>query len=216
MQSHDMDSHWAGEQLETIRTLMERTAIYRRALGPTLLAAGALGIAAAALGAVLGLDSPRRFGLYWMGMAVLGLAGAFGLMRRQALKDVEPFWSPPARRVAQAMVPPFFAGLVAGVVVVYPSWREPLQVWWLPAIWMVLYGCALHAAGFSMPRGIRLFGWLFLAAGCALAVVLNERSYASGMPPLSQAHWLMGATFGGFHAAYGLYLVATSKPTGAA
>ncbi len=41
-------------------------------------------------------------------------------------------------------------------------------VLWLPLIWVVLYGCAFHAAGFFMPRGMRLFGWAFVIGGCGL------------------------------------------------
>src|ERR1700690_4243469 len=35
-----METNWAAEQLQTIRTLMERSAVYRRALGPVMLFAG--------------------------------------------------------------------------------------------------------------------------------------------------------------------------------
>ena len=45
-----MDSNWASEQLQTIRTLMERSAIYRRALAPIMLVAGAAGVVAAGIG----------------------------------------------------------------------------------------------------------------------------------------------------------------------
>ena len=76
---------------------------------------------------------------------------------------------------------------------------------------MVLYGCALHSAGFFMPRGIRLFGGGFIVCGCATLAVVNARSYAAGMPDLANAHWLMGAAFGGLHLAYGVYLGFTEK-----
>jgi hypothetical protein len=36
-----MDTNWAAEHLQTIRTLMERSALYRRALAPIMLCAGA-------------------------------------------------------------------------------------------------------------------------------------------------------------------------------
>ena len=35
-----METNWAAEQLQTIRTLMERSAVYRRALAPIMLFAG--------------------------------------------------------------------------------------------------------------------------------------------------------------------------------
>jgi hypothetical protein len=168
-----------------------------------------LGTAAAAVGWCANLQTPRGFGIFWIVVGAVAVTGAMLLMRRQALREVEPFWSPPARRVVRAVAPLFVVGLVVGLLAVWPEGRNPLSLWWLPPIWMVLYGCALQAAGFFMPRGIRLFGMVFLILGCAGLVLINERSYASGMPALVQAHWLMGATFGGLHLLYGIYLTVT-------
>ena|SRR2546426_12536247 len=206
-----MESRWATEHLQVIRTLMERAAVYRRALAPTTLVTGAVGLLASAVGWLADIGSPRAFGLYWVIVCIVTLASAFLVVRRQALKDSEPFWSPPTRRVAQALLPALFAGLVASLLMVLPVWREPLQVWWLPPIWMVLYGCAIHSAGFFMPRGMKLFAWIFIVAGCATLTVINGRSYAAGMPSLRHAHWIMGASFGGLHLAYGVYLCFTEK-----
>ena len=206
-----MESHWAAENLQAIRTLMERSVIYRRALAPTTLLVGGIGLVASATGWFAGIQSPRAFGLYWLGVCFLALVGAFLIVRRQALKETEAFWSPPTRRVAQALLPPFFAGLVCCVLVVLPRWREPLQVWWLPPLWMVLYGCALHSAAFFMPQRMKWLGWGFVLCGCAVLALVNERSNASGMPDLVNAHWLMGATFGGFHLACAVYLYFTEQ-----
>src|SRR5580765_5506034 len=105
-----METNWAAEHLQTIRTLMERSAVYRRALAPIMTFVGVLGIAAAAAGEAVTGDSGRGFVLYWEGTAILALIGAFLLVRRQALKDAEPFWSPPTRRVAQGLFTPLFIG----------------------------------------------------------------------------------------------------------
>ncbi len=206
-----MDPREAIRHLEAIRTLMERTALYRRALAPITLLTGALGCVAGAVGWIADLTHPGVFGWYWMGVAGVGLAGALLLIRRQALRDREPFWSPPMRRVGRALLPPLVAGGMAGVLAAWPAWRDPLQMWWLPGIWMVIYGCALHAAGFFTSRGITWLGWIFFGAGCLCLLILNERSYASGMPSLRNAHFLMAATFGGFHLAYGVYLQVTES-----
>jgi FtsH-binding integral membrane protein len=206
-----MESPWAAEHLEVIRTLMERAAIYRRALAPTTLLTGALGVVASIAGWIAGIESPRAFGIYWMLIGLGAVAAAFLLMRRQALQDREPFWSPPTRRVVQALSPPLLAGGGVGFLLILPEWREPLHAWWLPGIWMIFYGCALHAAGFFTPRGIRLLGWIFLVLGGAFLGVVNARSDAAGLPALSQAHWVMGAAFGGLHLAYGSYLRFTER-----
>src|SRR6266581_833878 len=138
-----MESNWATEHLQVIRTLMERSAIYRRTLAPIMTFNGAAGTAAAVLGWVLDIASPRAFILYWAGVGVLALSGSLLLVRRQALKESEPFWSPPTRRVTQALLPPLFIGSVAGLLgLLCPGW-DFLQRWALPAFWVLLYGCAL-------------------------------------------------------------------------
>jgi hypothetical protein len=203
-----MESHWASEHLQVIRTLMERSAIYRRALAPVTLTTGVIGLLAAGIGWWLGLDSTRAFGLYWGVVSLVTLATAFVLMRRQALRDGEAFWSLPTRRVSQALIPSLFAGWVTLVALFLPRWQDTLQAWWLPPLWMILYGCAIHAAGFFMPRGMKLFGWMFIVAGSGLFLAL---SIPGGVPALRWCHVLMGATFGGLHVAYGAYLYLTEK-----
>ena len=203
-----MDNNWASEHLQVIRTLMERSTLYRRALAPISLLTGALGVGAAALGWFLKIETPHGFVGYWMAVSLVGLGGAYLLARRQALKEAEPFWSLPTRRVSQALLPPLFIGMVAGLLTAFcPGW-DFVQPWGLPALWMLLYGCALHAAGFFMARGIRLFGWLFVLAGCGWMVC---RCFADSPLTLLQCHQLMGVFFGGLHLAYGGYLYFTEK-----
>jgi len=76
----------------------------------------------------------------------------------------------------------------------------------LPAIyvpvWTLLYGLALHAAGFFMPRGIRWVGWIFVAIG--LLMLLRIPPFWLFSPTMR-----MGIYFGGLHLAYGIYLYFT-------
>ncbi len=202
-----MQTDWAVENLKVIRTLMERSAVYRRALGPLMGAVGLTGLVAAVAASLCKAGTPRAFAGFWMVVAVICLAEAFLLIRRQALKEAEAFWSPPTRRVVQALSPAFFAGWMAGLIFL---WLEPggaLAVWWLVPGWMGLYGCALHAAGFFMPRGFRLFGWAFILGGCLLGTALC----LVGPPSIALANWAMGALFGATHLAYGIYLHFTEQ-----
>ena len=86
-------------------------------------------------------------------------------------------------------------------------------VWQIPALialWMVLYGGALHAAGFFMQRGLRWLGLIFVFLGI-ICLCLHELGF---VPALKEnAHWLMGWAFGVNHLVYGLYLKLTTKPT---
>lgn len=211
-----MESNWAAEHLQVIRTLMERSAIYRRALAPMMLLAGLVGSGAALLGWGLGIDSPRSFIRYWLAISLAPLIGCFLLVRWQALRDGEAFWSPPTRRVAQAVLPAVVAALVVNLGILAQvgpgdgsaasQFTHKTVLGWLPVGWVILYGCAIHAAGFFMPRGIKLFGWVFVVGGCALFLLGLPDS-----PGPMFAHGVMGFFFGGLHLAYGLYLYFTEK-----
>jgi len=208
-----MESDWAVQHLQTIRTLMERSAVYRHALAPIMLFAGTLGVAAAAIGLLGHWDSLRAFGALWLGTAVLAVIGALLIVRRQALKDREPFWSPPTRRVAHAILPPLLAGMFLGALFTFASHGGAIEFsLLLPFLWAFFYGCALHSAGFFMPRGVKWFGWVYIVLACAvlagIAILRPETEFSP--------HWLMGFFFGVLHLAYGAYLYLTEKRKNAA
>ena len=208
-----MESNWAVEHIQVIRTLMERSALYRRALAPIMTYNGAVGTISAIIGWVAKIASPRDFILYWAAVAVVAMAGSFLLVRRQALRAAEPFWSPPTRRVTQAFLPPLTAGVIGAsltwlnVEAAPDHLRLVIGMLWLPLCWVILYGCAFHAAGFFMPRGMRIFGWALILGGCA--------GFAIGIPDWADraayAHGVMGFFFGALHLAYGVYLYFTEQ-----
>ncbi len=202
-----MKPNWAEENLQTIRTLMERSALYRRALAPIMLFAGTMGLAAAAAGFCLHLDSMRAFGVLWLGTAVMVIAGAFLIARRQALRDGEKLWSPPTRRVGQALLPALAAGACLGLAFTIANDSRDFTLL-VSLVWILFYGCALHAAGFFMPRGIRFFGYLNVIGSCLLAC-----GFIAGWINLLSlnSYWLMGFFFGVLHLAYGVYLYLTEK-----
>ena len=207
-----METKWAVDNLQTIRTLMERSALYRRALAPIMVLVGSIGIAAGLTGWLCRIESNRGFVCLWLFTAIISIVGALFLMRQQALKDSEPFWSPPTRRVCQALLPAFFVGLVmACLILIFNSGSggekiQPLLV----ALWVLFYGCSVHAAGFFMPRGIRWLGWLFIIAGGVLLTSLNLGGH---WVEHLQPHLLMGGIFGSLQLAYGIYLYFTERKT---
>jgi hypothetical protein len=208
-----METDWAAEHLQTIRTLMERSAVYRRALAPIMVWNGIVGIVGSLVGWKLNLRS-ATFIEFWSVAALLAIAGSFLLVRRQALKDSEPFWSPPTRRIAQALLPPLFIGAVVNSLVAYWTHNEKsidLGISIIP-VWLFLYGCAAHSAGFFMTRGMKLFGWVFILAGCGVVFDM----FCLQWPQPISASLLMAMTFGGLHLAYGIYLYLTEKGKNAA
>jgi hypothetical protein len=220
-----MESNWAEENLQTIRTLMERSAVYRRALAPVMIFIGIAGLVGAVAGWRCGFDSPSAFVGFWFVIAVLALVGAFLLVRRQALRDHEAFWSPPTRRVAQAMLPALIAGFVIGLVVVLANRLPASATNWplgemtpaqqthlLPIVWGVLYGCAFYSAGFFMPRGMKLFGFILVILSVLALVPGPQNPPAQGVPA---SHALMGFIFGLCHLLYGTYLYLTERKNAA-
>ena len=199
-----MEQHVAAEHLQVIRTLMERSALYRRTLAPIMLWVGSVGCASALGASALGIDALRWFGAWWLGAAVVAITGVFVIASRQAMQDGEPFWSPPALRVTQALVPPLAAGLLFSLAQM--AFAAADLRWPFVLANAMFYGCAVHAAGSFMPRGMKLFGWLIIAfAGVLLFVRL-------GVVPSMGAqldHALMGSIFGLAHLAYGVYLYLT-------
>lgn len=207
-----MNANWAEENLQTIRTLMERSALYRRALAPVMMLAGITGLAGGIAGFLLKLDSNTAFVLLWMCVALAAMLGALMLIRRQALKDSEPFWSPPTRRVVQALSPAFVIGLLIGVFIISlggfsGSHSNDLQVL-VVLLWVLLYGCGVHAAGLFMPRGMRWLGWIYVGIG---GLMLFGVGFAGNWLAKIPSHLLMGSIFGGLHLAYGIYLDFTEK-----
>jgi len=201
-----MEQNSAAEHLQVIRTLMERSAIYRRTLAPIMLFVGTTGVLASLGGIVFKVETMRLFCGWWLVTALMAVAGAFLIARRQALKDSEPFWSPPTRRVTQALLPALTAGLLFSIVLML---FNPGQLRWLfifPNA--IFYGCAVHAAGFFMPRGMKVFGWaIIVLAGVTLPVIPMFETDPN--PRLD--HALMGFFFGILHLAYGGYLYLTEK-----
>jgi hypothetical protein len=201
-----MEQQAAAENLQVIRTLMERAALYRRTLAPIMLYVGAVGCLAALGGLALRIDGLRPFGGWWLAAALVAVAGAFVIARRQAVQDGEPFWSPPALRVTQALLPPLAAGLLFSLALVAFA-PSDLRWCFVPAN-ALFYGCALHAAGFFMPRGMKLFGWLIIALSGALLFFRPGQLPTSG-PRVD--HAVMGVVFGLAHVAYGAYLYLTER-----
>ena len=52
-----MQSNWAEENLQVIRTLMERAGLYRRAMAPVMTFTGVVGLTAGAAGRLASVES---------------------------------------------------------------------------------------------------------------------------------------------------------------
>jgi hypothetical protein len=201
-----METPSAAENLQVIRTIMERAAIYRRTLAPIMFYVGALGMLAAGAGMLLEMSPLRQFAALWLGTAVLAIGGAFLIARKQALNDKEAFWSAPTRRVAQALAMPLAAGFAVDVAMILLAREDARWTFVVPSV--LAYACAVHSAGFFVPRGMQKFAWIILSLAIAGLVILPQR-VTDPNPNLD--HAVMGFFFGALHLAYGFYLKATKK-----
>ena len=216
-----MNSNWAEENLQTIRTLMERSALYRRALAPIMLYAGMVGTLAAMTALIFKMNAAGPFLTLWLCAAAIVIGGAFFIVRRQAFKEGEPIWSPPTRRVVQALLPPFTVGAFFTMLIALGETPKAHLDMTLPIVWSILYGCALHSAGFFISRGVKWFGWLYIIVACGIILTWyflryyqfnDEFFFILRLSP----NWFMGLFFGALHLIYGGYLYLTEKGKNAA
>jgi len=201
-----MKTDQAHDTLITIRTLMERSSIYRRTLAPIMLFVGSLGIVGAVLGIALNIERVAIFATLWLGIAATAVSGAFIIARNQAVKDKEAFWSAPTKRVTRALVLPLACGAFFSLLILFRGTEHMRWLFIYPNIFF--YGCAMHAAGFFMPPVTRKLAWTFCSLGAfTLAILpLFSKSLDSQLD-----HLTMGFFFGLLHLAYGIYLSCTKE-----
>ncbi len=201
-----MKTDQAHDTLITIRTLMERSSIYRRTLAPIMIFVGTLGIVGAVLGIWLDVERVAIFATLWLGIAATAVSGAFLIARNQAMKDQEAFWSAPTRRVTRGLVLPLTCGAFFSLLILFRGADHMRWLFVYPNIFF--YGCALHAAGFFMPPITRKLAWTFCILGAATLVVLPM--FTTELNSRID-HLTMGFFFGVLHLAYGIYLTSTKE-----
>ena len=170
----------AGEDLRFIRDAMARGSAFTCVPGLGGILMGAVGVAAAVLAPRAGTG--RAWLAVWVGAAFLAFAvGVVALLRKARREAHRPAGSA-ARRFTLALLPPLVAG--AALTAALAS-RETYAV--LPAIWLMLYGCAVVGAGVHSVPVVPLFGGALVALGLV----------ALALP--AQGNLLLGVGFGAGH-----------------
>lgn len=204
-----MSSDWAEENLQVIRQLMERSSVYRRKMAPMMLAAAVIGTLAGFGADVLKVQTPRMFAGYWGGIACVILLVSGYIVRSQAIRNRETFWTAPTWRIFVAFLPTIVVGGAVGVAYMLgPETSIGLAGHVMLTAWCVLYGLGLHAAGFFVAKGIRRMGWVFILLGLFFGYLLIVAN-----PTFLKvtANFLMTAVFGGLHMFSGIYLFYTEQ-----
>jgi uncharacterized membrane protein len=188
----------AEEHLRVIRSLMEKATVYRAISAPAALLGGSVAVAVAATASLWsGGQASLPFIPTWL--VVLGLTSVanFWLLRRDALRRGEAFFSAGMRLALRAMLPALLAG---GLALCLPALvGAPV----IASLWVLLYGVSLLAAAHFAPRSIRFLGRVFFSSGALLLLAGSlTLNHWLGTNQQCVAHSIMGATFGLFHLIY--------------
>jgi hypothetical protein len=196
------------ERLATLRSLLERRAVYQRRFARTALIGGILSIATAAvlfindevtplLSRTIG---PRQFASAWLIVLAITIASGALLPRRDARPGGRPSGSTRLKFVLASIAPYLL------IPAAFTTWffgtgylgGTELD---LVVVWIAFYGLMLLATATFATRSVVLLGWAFLIT--AVGVPLLEEKldlWIGDMPSL-----LMGLTFGVYHCIYALF-----------
>jgi hypothetical protein len=203
-----MQRHEAEEHLRVIRSLMEKSTIYRAISAPTALVGGA----SASLVGLLFLtvfkahagDPFIFFGAWAAVLAVTGVANTW-FVRQDAIRRGDRFISPGMKMALWALAPSHltaaFATVLAAVLTRNFAVQNVYQV--LPALWSVLYGLGLLATAHFAPHSLRKLGWCFLLFGlAATGWWFTPAEFHFGLEGGQMSHAVMAFSFGLFHLIY--------------
>lgn len=178
-----MDRRRAEENLELIRTLMERATRYEYLSSRVGLIAGG----AAVLGSLsfLYLDAARAvsFAAVWGSVFAVSVGTTLWENWREVRAAGETPWARPARQIARALVP----ALVMALALTVREFARGHHLG-LPGVWMLCYGTGALATTTYAPPVVAPLGIGFMAMG--LVTLWLGPGWANVM---------MGLTFGGGH-----------------
>jgi len=178
----------AVDDLAFIRDAMESTTRFTAVPGRGGLLMGTIGLAGA--GVAMTQTAPTRWLATWCCAAVLGFAVACFFTVRKARAADLPILSGPGRKFALSLAP----SLAVGAILTGPLFLAG-EARLLPAVWLLLYGTAVLAAGVFSIRVVPVMGLCFLILGTAAAI-----------SPAGTGDLYMAAGFGGLHLIFGFLI----------
>jgi hypothetical protein len=179
----------ALDNLTFIRATMERAAGVTAVSGWGIAAAGVVGTVAGLLG-LQAPDEATRLVTWLLAAPVAAAVSTTGIVWKARRAGELPALAGAARKLAVAFSPP----LCAGALLTLACWRAG-AVALFPALWLLLYGTGVVAAGAWSVRAVPAMGAAFLALGTAAVLA-----------PASWGPLLLLAGFGALHLGFGLYI----------
>jgi hypothetical protein len=173
------------EQLRFIRQTMESAGSFTAVPGWGQVIIGITALGAAWLAAQQA--NSTTWIQIWLAEAVVALAIAVWSILEKAKRANQSLDSRPARKVALSLAPPIFAGGVLTWVLFQSGLTSAI-----PAMWLMLYGTGVMAAGAFSVSVVPVMGLCVFALG-ALAVI----------SPASWHNFEMAIGFGALHIIFG-------------
>ncbi len=178
----------ALDNLQFIRSTMERAGSFTAVPGWGMVVVGATALAATWLALRTGREADWL--AVWLGEAVLGVVVGGAAMIQKARIANDPLLSGPGRRFGLSFLPPIVVGALL-TIALYGAGLFQL----MPGMWLLLYGTAVATAGAFSVRIVPIMGMCFMLLGAA-ALFTPFRWWA----------WFMAAGFGGLHIIFGLII----------
>jgi len=209
----------ASENLQIIRSLMERSTIYRAISAPTAFVGGVASILMGVWGEniIQNLTSntplrPYSFFIAWGLVFALTVGTHLFQLYRDSLQNGESIFSSRHFHAFKCMFPSIFtAGVISvlGIIIVGTSdvssnAFDEIQIY-LTLLWTFFYGMALLSTQTFAPKSIQILGWTFFVASFleALFLMLFPQLDTSE-PQKFIAPSIMALTFGLFHVIYAI------------
>lgn len=182
----------ALDNLQFIRSTMERAGSFTAVPGWGMVVLGATALAASWLAGSLPVAavygaSQNRWLWVWMFEALLGAGIGVAALLYKALRAGDTIVNGPGRRFGLSVLPPFLVGALLTLVL----WQTK-QLQLLPAVWLLCYGAGVVTGGAFSMRIVPVMGICFMILGTAALFA-----------PVGWTAWLLAGGFGGLHILFG-------------
>ena len=178
----------AMDNLRFIRETMERAGAFTAVSGWGEVVIGVTAVVAALVADAQTLAG--RWVAVWLLEAVVAATVSAWATSHKARAARVPMLSGPGQKLVMAFAPAVFVGAALTVAMV---WRGAYDL--LPAVWLLLYGAGVTAAGAFSVRIVPVMGAAFMAMGVVALFT-----------PASWNTWLLMAGFGGLHIVFGILI----------
>jgi hypothetical protein len=178
----------ALDNLQFIRSTMERAGSFTAVPGWGMVGVGATALAASVLAWLQ--PTVELWMAVWLGAAVVAMVIGGWAMARKAHRVNDPILSGPGRRFGLSFLPPMVVGGLL-TIVLYRAGLPHV----LPGVWLLLYGTGVVTGGAFSVRSVPVMGMCFMLLGAGALFT-----------PVWLGPWLMPVGFGGLHIVFGLVI----------